>query len=203
MNPLVLLAIGAGLQGIAGGMASKQSGGSFWGGKPAGFAQVDALNPQQQAFRSNMLGLLQGPQQSGMDWISDILGGSPEAFAKYERPYMRQFEQEIVPGIAERFAGLGSHGAQSSSGQQLAMAQAGRELSENLASMRGKLQSEALGRLQGMLQLGMAPTQESVYQQPQAGFLGGLAGGSGQGIGMLGGLTALQRLGILGNQGAA
>ena len=193
---LALAALMAGAGGVAGGMASKNAGGSFFGGSQGGFDQVSRLTPQQQEMFSQMFPGLMQAQGSGLDWINQILSGDPEAFANFEAPFKRQFEQETVPGIAERFAGLGSHGAQSSSAMNQTMAQAGRELSENLAALRGNLQQNALGQIQGLTGQAMQPTFESVYKQPTTGFLGGLAGGAGQGAGSLFGLQALKQLGV-------
>ena len=189
----LLSALGA---GGAAGMASANQGGSFWGGSPGQFQQVGTLNDQQMQLLQGLLPGLMEAQGSGLGWINDILSGDEEAFSKFEAPFKRQFEQETVPGIAERFAGLGTGGAQSSSAMDQTMGQAGRELSESLAALRGNLQQNALGQLQGLLGRGMQPTFQTMYQQPTQGAFGGLASGLGSGAGTLFGLQALKSLGV-------
>jgi len=200
MDPMTIMALmsllGAGVGGVAGGLGSSKSGGNFFTGSPGGFEQVSRFTPEQQQQFSQLLSGLGPAQGAGLDLINQLLSGDEEAFAKFEAPFKRQFEQETVPGIAERFAGMGSHGAQSSSAMQQTMGQAGRELSENLASLRGNLQQNALSQLQGMMGMGFQPTFESVYRQPTTGFFGGLAGGLGQGAGQIGGMAGLKALGI-------
>lgn len=72
--------------------------------------------------------------------LSDILGGGDEAYNRFSAPYMRQFQEETLPGIAERFAGMG---ALSSSGFGQALGSAGAGLQERLASLREGLRQNA------------------------------------------------------------
>lgn len=119
---------------------------------------------------------------SGSNFLQSILSNQPGAFESFEAPYKEQFEQQTVPMIAERFAGMGTGGgASSSSGLQQALAQAGKGLSTNLAALRGGLQMQAAPQalaysqqpIQNLLQaLGLIPGQ--YYEQPgQGGFLQG------------------------------
>lgn len=174
-----------------------------WMGTSGGYKQLSTQNPQQQQLFSQLMQGLQGAQGSGMDWLQGILSGGQSAFDAYEAPYKRQFEQETVPGIAERFAGMGSGGAQSSSAFNQTMGQAGSELTENLAALRGGLQQNALSSLQGMMQQGYQPTFENIYQQPTQGIIPGMlsqaAAGAGQGVGMYTGMNMLPN--FFGGQG--
>jgi hypothetical protein len=104
---------------------------------------------QQNLFNRQAQGYGQGPQSlnqsplynSGLQYLMQILGGGEEGFKNFEAPFMRQFNEQTIPGIAERFAGAG---AQSSSAFQQALGQAGAGLSENLAALRSGLQMQAL-----------------------------------------------------------
>ena len=171
-----------------------------WFGTQGGFSQQNTQNPQQQQLFSQMLEGLGGAQGSGLEWIQRMLSGGDDAFADYEAPFKRQFEQETIPGIAERFAGMGSGGSQNSSAMQQTMGQAGGELSQNLASLRGGLQQNAMGLLQGMMGQSQKPTFENVYTQPTTGIIPGLIQGAGQGIGqgasMYSGMQGLKAMGI-------
>jgi len=127
---------------------------------------IPTMDPRQQALFSQLLGGLGGQGGAlnmGMGNLSQLLSGSPEAYQAYEAPAMRQFQQQIIPGIAERFSRWGQGSQQSSAfGQQ--MGQAGSMLSENLAAQRGGLQQNALSQLIALLGMGtQTPTQQTFY----------------------------------------
>ena len=166
-----------------------------WMGTSGGYKQIGTQNSQQEQLMSQLMQGMGGAQGAGMDWLQQMLSGDQSAFDAYEAPYKRQFEQETVPGLAERFAGMGSGGSQSSSAFNQTMGQAGSELSENLAALRGGLQQNAMSQLQGMMGQAYKPTFENVYQQPTMGILPGMASsfasGAGQGVGMYAGMNGL------------
>lgn len=170
---------------------------------PRGYESFSTLNPQQnQGFNQliqmlrGQLGQSQGLFSQGSNYLQNLLSGSPESTQAFEAPAMRQFNQQIIPGIAERFAG---QGGLSSSGFQNALGSAGADLSERLAALRGGLQNQAAGQalgyaqqpqsnlqnLLGMNTQGIAPEQMSFLQQ----LLVALSGGAGQGLGGLGSLA--------------
>lgn len=167
-----------------------------WWGTSGGFEQKTTQTPQQQQNFSQLLSGLGAPQGAGLEWLQNILGGGEGAFDAYEAPFKRQFEQETVPGIAERFAGMGSGGAQSSSAMQQTLGQAGGELSQNLAALRGNLQQNAMGLLQGMMGQAQRPTFENVYMQPTQGIIPGLIQGAGQGASQYAGMQGMKAMGI-------
>jgi hypothetical protein len=152
---------------------------------PAGYKAISTFNPQQAQAFQQLLGSLGGTGQSAANYWQELLSGNSESYDKFAAPYLRQFNEQIVPGIAERFAGVGGL---SSSGFQNALGQAGAGLSENLASLReglrGNAASQSIGSLQNLL--GM---QTQAFVPKQMGFLKqlllGLGGGIGQGIGSL------------------
>jgi hypothetical protein len=190
---------------------------------PAGYNKLSTLDKGQKNLLQQLIGSLQGQSsniqqsplfQQGSSFIQNLLSGSPEATAAFEAPYMRQFNEQIVPGLAERFSGgfgvPGAASAQSSSAFSQALGSAGAGLSENLASLRGQLQMGALpqalgyaqqpiSNLQGFSQLGLgtnttayAPKQKPFWQQ----LLLGLGGGAGQAAGSIGGAYGLKALGL-------
>lgn len=132
----------------------------------------------------------------GSDFLRRLLSSDPELMKQFEQPYLNNFNEVIVPGIAERFAGMGTGGgASSSSGLQNSLAQAGRGLQSDLAAMRGQMQLQGVN--QG-LQYAQQPYSnilaslqqrafENTYQPGNQGLLGGalqgLAGGFSQGFG--------------------
>ncbi len=171
-----------------------------WWGTSGGFQQQTTQTPGQQQNFNQLLSGLGAPQGAGMEWLQNMLAGGEGAFDAYEAPFKRQFEQETIPGIAERFAGMGSGGAQSSSAMQQTMGQAGTELSQNLASLRGNLQQNAMGLLQGMMGQSYQPTFENVFMQPTQGIIPGMIQGAGAGAsqaaGMYGGMQGMKAMGI-------
>jgi hypothetical protein len=97
--------------------------------------------------------------QTGQGYLQNLLGQQPqERYQGLEAPYMRQFQQEIMPGIAEQYAGAG---ALNSSGFQNAAASAGQSLMERLASLN--LNQQNIFRNQ---QLSAIPQAQSYSQQP-------------------------------------
>lgn len=136
--------------------------------------------------------------KGGLGYLQNLLSGDPEAFEDFEAPYMQQYQQEILPQIAERFAGMG---AQSSSAFNQSLSRSAQDLSTQLASLRSGLQMQSLPLA---LQYSMAPGESAyrraalglgtkgrefmgVPQQPSFGSsLGGsLAKGLGYGIGSM------------------
>lgn len=188
-------------------------------GTPKGYDTFSPLAPEQQSLLAKMISDLMGQQtsiagsplyQAGQSHIQNILGGDTSAF---EAPFMRQFQEQIIPGLAERFSGAGA-GAQSSSAFQQALGGAGADLAERLAALRGGLQMQALPQalnyanapaaqalsLLGITSQGFQPKQVPGWQQA----LVGLSGGVGKGLGA--GLTSpdfWKWLGGLGGSGAS
>lgn len=126
----------------------------FLGDKKEKQQRIKTVSPEQEAFINRILGQMGGQNvdisqsplyQQGSGFLQELLSGSPEAFSKFEGPYQSMFQQEIVPGIAERFSGLGA-GSRNSSAFQQSLGTAGRQLTENLAALRGGLQNSALGQ---------------------------------------------------------
>ena len=184
----------------------------------------DFINRMGKPFQppgeyGTMMGALQQPfqqgsaQNQGMDYLRSLFSQDPKAMQQFEAPMKREFSEQIMPQISERFAGLG---ALNSSGFQQSLAQAGSGLSERLAALRGGLGMQATSMLpgmsqmnqqnaQGLMQGAMFPYNMQNQQQQQAlgtkgfdyygvnpqqrspgfwqSFLPGFAQGAGQGIG--------------------
>jgi hypothetical protein len=99
------------------------------------------------------------------NFIQSLYSNDPNAFKNFEAPYMQNFEQNIIPGIAERFAGAGTGGgAMSSSGLNQSLAQAGRNLQTDLAGLRSGLQMQGLPQA---LNFAQQPTQNRLTAASQ------------------------------------
>lgn len=143
--------------------------------------------------------------QQGQTYYQGLMQPGSEAYQNFAAPEMRQFNEQIMPGIAEQFAGVGGL---SSSGFQQQAAQAGTGLAERLAALRSGLQMQGA---QGALQYAQAPQQNvmqllsmllgkepfAYMERPQKppGFwrslLPGVLGGAAQGAGAAGMMAAL------------
>lgn len=152
------------------------------GHQPRG-QQFQTLTQPQMSFINQLIGGAQPSTMSAFDYLQGLLSGNPDAFAAFEGPYKQQFEQEIVPGIAERFAGMGTGGAMDSSAFQQTLGRAGRELSTSLAALREGLKSQAVQGLQGMINPSLSRSFENVYDPGSYGVLGGFLQGLGHGAG--------------------
>jgi hypothetical protein len=140
--------------------------------------------------------------QTGMDWLQGLYN-DPSFFDAFESPLLRQFNEEIAPGIANRFASQGSGGSLGSTGFRNAITRAGADLSTNIGALRGGMQQQGIPQLQSyaqqpvsnwmqQLQASLIPTQ-NVYQPPSSGFFGGLAAPFAQGASQIYGQRAGQQ----------
>lgn len=178
--------------GAAGSLFSKKGRQTAFG-QSGKFLQAPTFSPEQQQYQNQ---ILQGLGQLTPDMfarLQELLGGDEEALSKFEQPYLRQFERDIIPRITERFGGaLGSHGALSSGGLNQALAQAGTDLQTNLAALRGGFQQQALSQLQGLMGTGLQSRFAPTYRPPTGGILGGIA----PGLGALGAGLAAKQFGL-------
>jgi len=149
-------------------------------GSPRKQEQIQIYTPEQQQFMSDLLQRSQPGLGSGMDRLTQLLEGGEGAYDAFEAPMMRQYEEQVIPGLAERFSGLN---AQSSSAFGQALGQAGAGLTENLASLRENIRSQALGQLTNLGQLGLGQRFENLGIARDPGLLGAMAPGIGKGIG--------------------
>lgn len=149
------------------------------------FVQIERFTPEQKEVLNQILQMARGLAPEGIEFLSSILGQTPEAMERFEAPARRAFAERTLPSIAERFSAMG---AQRSSAFPQILGQAGAGLEEALSAQRAGLGFQGLGALQGLLGLGMAPqfTTGIVPGRPGSpGFLGALAPSLGQTLGML------------------
>lgn len=143
------------------------------------FMQKDVLTGKQRSlldFLSKHAARQQQPAditqnqlyQSGQNYLQDLMSQNPEAYQRFAAPAMRQFNEQIAPGIANRFAGTGSL---SSSGFQNALAGAGADLGERLGSLRAGLQQQGVEQGLGYAQAPIENTMAQNTQRLQAGQL--------------------------------
>jgi len=145
---------------------------------PSGISQLPNMNPQQQQVLDQLLSILSGSGGQVQNYLQDLFSDDPEALERMFAPARREFQEQTVPGIAERFSGLGS-GAQSSSAFAQDLSQAGSSLSEKLASMREGLRGQGLAAFQNLSAQGLGAQPFSYLQkQRKPGFWESLMGGA-------------------------
>jgi len=144
---------------LGGGAAAGLGAGmSLFGGKrQPQTTQLQRFTPEQQSALSQLL-------QTGLQGLQNPM----EGFEPIAQQAKRQFQQETVPSLAERFTSLGG-GAQRSSAFQGALGRAGAGLSENLAGMGTRYGLQRQGQLQNLLGMGLTPQFENIYQEGGAG----------------------------------
>ena len=135
--------------------------GGYLGSGGGGFGQqqpqkLSKYTPQQMNAQNQVLSQALSGLQGNM--------GSFEPFAQRART---QFNQQTIPGIAERFTSLGA-GAQRSSAFQQQLGQAGAGLEEALAALGSQHGLQQNQQLMQLLGIGLQPQFE--YANPQQGL---------------------------------
>lgn len=196
---------------------SKGLGMDSFSGSKSKLKKYDTLSHgQKKLFKDFMkrinpkaLDLMNSPlYKQSQQYVSNFLKTSPEdQYKSFEKPIMSQFQQQIVPELSERFAGMG---AMQSSGFNQAMGAAGTNLSERLGMLREGLKSNytqmqlgAAGMGANMAQMPVSNTMNMLntafgtpqfgYQNipGQQGFMSSMAPGMGQAFGSAIGMLPL------------
>jgi hypothetical protein len=112
--------------------------------------------------------------QGGNQWLQDLFN-DPEFFKSFEAPLQRQFQEETIPDLANRFAGMGSGGSLGSTGFRNQLAREGSNLHTNIAALRGGMQQQGANQalnysqapfnnLMSLINPALTPTKNT-YQQ--------------------------------------
>ena len=179
--------------------------GNFFGGTPEKRENVSTLRPEQEGLYNQLVGAGQGRGAGGAfgtsaDYYRNLLGDDSADFNAFAAPQLRQYNQDIVPGISEQFAGMGAGGL-SSSGFRNAQVQGATDLAERLGSIRANLRQAGAQGLQNIGQQGLQPYSQNMTTQPGSeGFLSSMAPAIGSAAGMaLGGPLGGAIGGLAGN----
>lgn len=137
------------------------------------------FTPQQSSALQNLL-------QTGMGGLQNLAGSiGQDQFSPIAQEATRRFEQETVPGLAERFTSLGG-GARQSSGFQQTVGQAGAGLQSQLAALQSQMgmqqRGQDIGLLQNLLGLGLTPQYQTQVIPAQRGELSQFGGQLGSTI---------------------
>jgi hypothetical protein len=189
---------------IMGLLSAAGIGGSIFGkGSKDKFGRIDTLTQGQHQGLDDILSQIRGGRASqnydlSQDYLSKLLSGDEGVYDQFAAPYMQNFKENILPGIAEQFGGAGGGlgGANESSAFGQALGGAGGNLQAQLANLFANLRQQSAGQAMGQynslagLGLGTQAFQP-YYQQGQPGFgshlASGIGGGFGKAFGQVGG----------------
>ena len=154
--------------------------------------KVSTMTKEQESLLSQLNQMLGQGGQLGQGYGSALglqqqyMDPSSEAVNQFAQPYMDQFNQQTVPGLAERFAGMGGGmgGGMSSSGFGQSLSSAGGQLQNQLASLKAGLGQQAAQSLMGQygsMQGQALGAQPFAYQQQGPSAFGAALQGWGQG----------------------
>lgn len=157
-------------KGVLGGGIFSKSGRKALFGTPEKHKRVSTLLPEQQQLFEQLTGAGLGPGAGGAfgtaaDYYRNLLSDNPQDFDAMAAPELRRFNEEIIPGLSEQFAGMGSGGL-SSSGFRNAAVNAGTDLSERLGALRAQLRQQGAAGLAGIGQAGLGNFSQDVMTQP-------------------------------------
>ena len=199
MNPMMMMAIPSILSAIGGLTGSNAKQGSTY--TKGQRNTIDDVLESIRGMRGGAQDITQNQNyQTGQDWLQSMFN-DPQFFDKFEAPLQRQFQEQTVPELANRFAGMGSGGSTGSTGFRNQLAREGSNLSTNLGALRGGMQQQAIpqlaqyaqqpfSNLMNLYQQALQPTMNQ-YTPASSGFGGnigasmfsGLAQGYGQQFG--------------------
>ncbi len=163
----------------------------FLGGTPEVRENVSTLRPEQEGLYNQAVNAGMGRGAGGAfgdsaDYYRNNLSDNPADFDAFAAPALRQYNQDIVPGLSEQFAGMGAGGSGlSGSGFRNAQIQGATDLSERLGALRANLRQQSAQGLQGIGQQGLQNySQNMATTQGTPGFLSSVAPALGAGVGM-------------------
>ncbi len=158
--------------------------------------QKSSFSQGQQGGINDILNMVKGMKgqgditknqnyQHGNEWLNNLFN-DPSFFQNIEAPAMRQFNEEIIPGVANRFASMGSGGSLGSTAFRNQVNREGANLASNLSAQRTGMQQQGVNQglqyaqqpFQNMMALynqALGQPINNQYQPPSAGGWGSMA----------------------------
>ena len=185
MDPAAMMLLASLVSGGIGALTGKpgEQKSSFDSGQKEGLQGIlDSI----KGMKGGAQDITQQPQyQQGQDWLSSLFNDE-DFFNKFEAPMQRQFQEQTVPDLANRFASMGSGGALGSTGFRNQLAREGSNLQTNIAAMRGGMQQQGVNQalqyaqqpfsnLMNMYQQALGQPVNNQYQPPSTGGWGSMA----------------------------
>lgn len=153
---------------------------NFISGTPEKRENVSTLRPEQEGLYQQAVNAGMGEGAGGAfgdaaDYYRNLLSDDSADFNSFAAPQLRQYNQDIMPGISEQFAGMGSGGL-TSSGFRNAQVQGATDLSERLGAIRANLRQSGAQGLQQIGQTGLQNFSQNMVTQPGSeGLLSSIA----------------------------
>lgn len=143
---------------------------NFITGTPAKRENVSTLRDEQEPLYQQAVNAGLNPGAGGAfgnaaDYYRNNLSDNPADMEAFAAPEQRRFNEEIIPGLSEQFAGMGSGGL-SSSGFRNAAINAGTDLSERLGAIRANLRQQSAQGLTGIGQIGLQNYSQNMETDP-------------------------------------
>lgn len=160
----------------------------FFTGTPEKRENVSTLRPEQEGLYNQLVNAGKGQGAGGAfgdaaDYYRNLLSDNSADYQAFSAPMLRQYNQDIVPGISEQFAGMGAGGL-SSSGFRNAQVQGATDLAERLGSIRAGLRQQGAQGLANIGSQGLQSFSQNMVTQPGTeGFLSSVAPALGGAIG--------------------
>jgi len=168
-HPMAYTLGGMGALGGLGGLAYSgllgKGAGNFLTGTPGRVQQSPTMTQGQMGAQNQAL-------QMAMQGLQNPYSG----FDPIQQQEMQRFQQQTIPGLAERFTSMGE-GGQRSSAFQGALGGASADLGSQLAALRSQYGLQQQGQMQNLLGMGLRPQFESIYQPGSQGVMGQALGG--------------------------
>jgi hypothetical protein len=161
------------------------------GGGQDEFNQIPTKSKGQQKQQNTALkqwqDLAGGGYEDAIGLLESLLDPDSETYKGFAQPYLDQFHQQTLPGIAEQYASYGSGlgGGLASSGFAQSLGSAGANLTSQLASLRENLRMQGAKGLLGQYNtmFGQTQGQESFGHVPrEQGFLESMLPGATKGV---------------------
>lgn len=178
--------------------------GKFFTGTPEKKENVSTLRPEQEGLYQQLQNASMGQGAGGAfgnsaDYYRNLLSDDSADYDAFSAPMLSQYNQDIVPGLSEQFAGMGAGGL-SSSGFRNAQIQGATDLSERLGALRSQLRQQGAQGLQNIGQQGLGSySQNMTTEQGTPGFLSNLAPALGTALGSFAGPAGSAVGGMVGN----
>lgn len=160
----------------------------FFFGTPEKRENVSTLRPEQENLYRQLVNAGKrrgagGAFGDSADYYRNLLSDDSADYNAFADPMLRQYNQDIVPGISEQFAGMGAGGL-SSSGFRNAQVQGATDLAERLGAIRANLRQSGAQGLNNIGQMGLQSYSQNMVTNPGSqGFLSSIAPAVGGSIG--------------------
>ena len=151
-------------------------------GSPDKYTKMDLGTQEQTGLHNDILARAMGMSQQGggydlaNQYNNNLLGpNQQQAYDQFSQPYLQQFNEQILPGIAELFSQLQGQAAQQQYGQYNQLAQTGLNHQQfgyrHTPSSQGFLNNLAVGvggQLASPLANGIAGGIGNLFKKPGA-----------------------------------